>query len=425
MVQSRTWANINKPGGCAKITKVHTTDDGNYIEGLDVKYVLGGGREKNLDPVIVSPYETLERGGRKRRSREFLMQREEDLKAEQKTALANKKVSKIAAATEAAGKENHASLKSSPTCSTPEKPKAAKKPKKVTPIPRMVITGKKIDYVSPMPEDISSLGGFRTQSQKIVARGLVFDASGTKKKSKSKSKGSDQPRPDSIHQSETQRSTKCQHNTSTVMDKKPPPASVTISQKKSSSTMKNTTNTKSHLAGKRKLGADKIGKNQIAVPSRGGCTSLASASRSRYKAPSNSFSRVTSAYDKKESTASEPNRKLLLDVFRLEKEKARSFMDEMVGHRNDDELGELGASNPKEKKGFFTTNARYDEFLSHLNKVWFKVDEEEVSEEKFREVLNEVSSNSFTAEELNSHIQTWCDEGKEVMKSDGMLYRIR
>lgn len=265
MVQSRTWANINKPGGCAKITKVHTTDDGNYIEGLDVKYVLGGGREKNLDPVIVSPYETLERGGRKRRSREFLMQREEDLKAEQKTALANKKVSNIAAATEAAGKENHASLKSSPTCSTPEKPKAAKKPKKVTPIPRMVITGKKIDYVSPMPEDISSLGGFRTQSQKIVARGLVFDASGTKKKSKSKSKGSDQPRPDSIHQSETQRSTKCQHNTSTVMDKKPPPASVTISQKKSSSTMKNTTNTKSHLAGKRKLGADKIGDRKSVV----------------------------------------------------------------------------------------------------------------------------------------------------------------
>ena len=67
---------------------------------------------------------------------------------------------------------------------------------------------------------------------------------------------------------------------------------------------------------------------------------------------------------------------------------------------------------------------RYDEFLSHLYKVWIKIDEEEVSEEEFREVYNTIAPNSFTSEELDRHVQRMCDEGKEVMKSDGMLYRI-
>ena len=65
---------INKPGGCAKITKIHfAAADGSNIEALDVKYILGGS-EKNIDPAIVSPYETLQRGGRKRRGREFLLE---------------------------------------------------------------------------------------------------------------------------------------------------------------------------------------------------------------------------------------------------------------------------------------------------------------------------------------------------------------
>eukprot|EP00934_Nitzschia_sp_Nitz4_P007737 Nitzschia sp. Nitz4//scaffold1_size375055//269907//271215//NITZ4_000306-RA/size375055-augustus-gene-0.723-mRNA-1//-1//CDS//3329541135//7727//frame0 len=74
-VQSRTWAGINKPGGCARITKVHYAPDGVSVQSLDVKYVLGGGFEKEVDPAIVSAFETLERQGRSRRGRDFLMKK--------------------------------------------------------------------------------------------------------------------------------------------------------------------------------------------------------------------------------------------------------------------------------------------------------------------------------------------------------------
>ncbi len=70
---------INKPGGCAKITKIHYAVDGLNVESIDVKYVLGGGFEKGIDPAIVSPFETLDRGGRKRRGRDFLMERADDV----------------------------------------------------------------------------------------------------------------------------------------------------------------------------------------------------------------------------------------------------------------------------------------------------------------------------------------------------------
>ena len=49
---------INKPGGCAKITKINY--NGNIIDSLDVKYTVGGGSEKQLDPSIVSMYELYE-----------------------------------------------------------------------------------------------------------------------------------------------------------------------------------------------------------------------------------------------------------------------------------------------------------------------------------------------------------------------------
>lgn len=78
---------INKPGGCAKITKVHLTSDGTNIESLDVKYVLGGGYEKEIDPAIVSPFQMLERGGRKRRGRDFLMEQAEEVVKNVKNAI--------------------------------------------------------------------------------------------------------------------------------------------------------------------------------------------------------------------------------------------------------------------------------------------------------------------------------------------------
>jgi hypothetical protein len=63
--------------------------------------------------------------------------------------------------------------------------------------------------------------------------------------------------------------------------------------------------------------------------------------------------------------------------------------------------------------------------LSHLYKVWIKVDgEEEISEDHFKAVFHEVTGGTFSAPELDAHLSSLCEEGKEVMKSDGMLYRI-
>ena len=63
--------------------------------------------------------------------------------------------------------------------------------------------------------------------------------------------------------------------------------------------------------------------------------------------------------------------------------------------------------------------------MSHLYKVWIKVDgEEEISEDHFKAVFHEVTGGTFSAPELDAHLSSLCEEGKEVMKSDGMLYRI-
>jgi hypothetical protein len=61
--------------------------------------------------------------------------------------------------------------------------------------------------------------------------------------------------------------------------------------------------------------------------------------------------------------------------------------------------------------------------LSTIRGVWSKVDDEEVSEEMFRQLFNELTSDPFPKEELDEHIQSLCNEGK-LMKSDGMLYKI-
>lgn len=57
-----------------------------------MKYVVGGGIEKQIDPSIVSIHQELPRTGRKRRGREFLMTRAQDLV--EKLTNTNKKVHK-------------------------------------------------------------------------------------------------------------------------------------------------------------------------------------------------------------------------------------------------------------------------------------------------------------------------------------------
>jgi hypothetical protein len=52
-----------------------------------------------------------------------------------------------------------------------------------------------------------------------------------------------------------------------------------------------------------------------------------------------------------------------------------------------------------------------------------KVDDEEVREDIFLKLFNELTSNSFGNDEINGHIQSLCNEGK-LMKSDGIIYKI-
>lgn len=113
------FCSINKPGGCARITKVHYfdtsshgEDDGNLtsksknIQGLDIKYVLGGGFEKNLDPNLVFHFETLQRGGRKRRGRDFLMETVDDIRKKIKPSNPKKKATGKTVKKDSKGKDD-------------------------------------------------------------------------------------------------------------------------------------------------------------------------------------------------------------------------------------------------------------------------------------------------------------------------------
>eukprot|EP00980_Cylindrotheca_fusiformis_P017857 scaffold5653_cov147-Cylindrotheca_fusiformis.AAC.19 len=159
-VQSRTWAGINKPGGCAKITKVHY-ENGSTVEGLDVKYVVGGGFEKNIDPAIVSPFETLQRGGRKRRGRQFLLNPVvEDKKKTKKATTKTKPLSP------------QPTSPSTPT-TPPEPDSKQQKATKVTPIPSYVSTSGILD-VSPL-ELANDITENKKKKKKPVARRGLFE----------------------------------------------------------------------------------------------------------------------------------------------------------------------------------------------------------------------------------------------------------
>jgi len=467
------------------------TADGNYIEGLDVKYLLGGGCETKIDPAIVSPIETLERGGRKRRSREFLMKREEDVKAEEKrnqrnrkdsTKQNNGKKSEVAAAVEEV-KENLSSPQSSATVSTPHKRRMLEKiPTKVTPIPKMVTTKKKIDFVSPMTDDslLSSSGHLQNDRRnKSVARGLVFDKideiDPQNRKTQIQSKILDVSSCASVAMNYSRRS-QSKHQSKQEKDRismhKKPVASTNfiafqINRKKnctSSETMKevpsanrDNNNKKPHHQ-RNYVTSNTVGTNKKSVGVRLKTTGIsnlhgvqfaaakAQVSNRRYKpsASSSSFSRTKSAYDKnknalsskavvEENISKNTNRKPLLDVYRREVEKAKEFMNEMVGHptrhgiyhnANHGGRSAIAPSGLKENASFIRTNSKYDEFLSHVYEVWCKIDDEEVALVRFKEIFNKVTSNLFTDHELDKHVKLYCDEGKEVMLSDGTIYRI-
>jgi hypothetical protein len=61
---------INRLGGTGIITRVYH-DENNQLK-IDVKYTVNGGYDTNLDPVLLQPYEDLDRGARQRRARQIL-----------------------------------------------------------------------------------------------------------------------------------------------------------------------------------------------------------------------------------------------------------------------------------------------------------------------------------------------------------------
>ena len=176
------FCRINKPGGCAIITKVHYTMGGLHVESIDVKYVLGGGFEKEIDPAIVSPYESLKREGRKRRGRDFLMDRADDVLKKIKQAMSQKKTKKKAGGAGVAhrtpAQPDHSTSPSTPV--TPEHPsaaakaaKAAKKPlvTSTTTVPSFVIADSTSVEVSPLQDPINRTTDVPTKST-IARRGL-------------------------------------------------------------------------------------------------------------------------------------------------------------------------------------------------------------------------------------------------------------
>lgn len=144
-----------------------------------MKYVLGGGVEKEIDPAIVSPFETLERAGRKRRGREFLMDRADDVVKKVKQVIGKKKDKAEAAAAKKtqpppARRTKEPDQSTSPsTPITPEHPsvskaKAAKKG--VVTVPSFVIADRAVE-VSPLPLDRSVA---EPQTATTVARRGLF-----------------------------------------------------------------------------------------------------------------------------------------------------------------------------------------------------------------------------------------------------------
>ena len=63
-VESRTWPGINKPGGFAKVKKVHCDEIGNVLR-IDVSYIVEGGTEKALDVRWFTPRDLAEDSGKR------------------------------------------------------------------------------------------------------------------------------------------------------------------------------------------------------------------------------------------------------------------------------------------------------------------------------------------------------------------------
>lgn len=135
-----------------------------------MKYIVGGGTEKNISPGIVSPFEELKRGGRNRRGRNFLMDRVEDVKRKVTASLTTKSPKKKKKPKR--HKQPSPQPTSPSTPATPEpKQRPSQKPTKVTPIPSYVNISDGTLEVSPL--DRTNLE--EQKPKKPVARRGLFE----------------------------------------------------------------------------------------------------------------------------------------------------------------------------------------------------------------------------------------------------------
>jgi len=141
---------------------VHLTSTGDAVASLDVKYVVSGGTEKEIDPAIVTAHEVLERGGRRRRRRDFLMEQAQDVVRKMKEKSNPKQDSQKRRAEKKKAEKRIPSASPEPTASistpvTPEKEAPVKKQKKTKPVlveivPNVVFADSE-QHISPLSID--------------------------------------------------------------------------------------------------------------------------------------------------------------------------------------------------------------------------------------------------------------------------------
>lgn len=412
-VQSRTWAGINKPGGCAKITQVHYTADGLTVESIDVKYVLGGGFEKEIDPVIVSPFETLERGGRKRRGREFLMDRADTVvkkvkQAIRKNAAKNATSSVTLHNTTTARRPQVKSTKepdqstSPSTPITPEHPSVSKAKSSKTgtgSVPSFVIADRAVE-VSPLPLDRAVM----EPKKSTVARRGLFGCSGPLKANTSTD----------------------QNETKVAAKPSAPVKKATHSSTSEDSTFHKTARdvSRAHSAAMMDSMTMKQGRN---FSNKFGAKKMPLADRKPASKPS---VEATEAH-----RAGSSNKTSLKNVFDYELRKAKEFLDEVCRVPCNEIVDKI---DPASKENRLNTSAsegeedikpaannRREEFLDLFRTLRPRFDDDDgtMEEAAFRILVDRRASKPFTLKEVDDNLDFLYQEGK-LMKSDGILYII-
>lgn len=414
-VQSRTWAGINKPGGCAKIIKVHYSEDGKNVESLDVKYVLGGGREKEIDPAIVSAYKELDRGGRKRRGREFLMDRAEDVvkkvqnvvqsaTTSTKNMISSRHKKKARPSTPRTTRDMEQSTSPS-TPVTPEHPSQYPKAKKVK---RASAPSAKTDCSS----SFSSVPTFVVADNPVEVSPLALDRA-----------ISDKQKPSDVRRGlfgNPSSATDPSKNKKAKLDAKDSKARTQASSQIAKSTSKSNSHQEKATKSVPVLSASQEIPSQSLKTAKAKMSDRATSIHQLSKPKKNAASKPSKAFAVAAGSGI-GTQKALKEVFDYEVRKAREFLDEVcrAPHPDPEEVAAKPAAAPHPQ------TTKRNQFLSIFRALRPKFDDEDgtMDETTFRKAMIAKSDNGFTEADVNEHLQYLCNNGK-LMQSDGMLYII-